>query len=124
MTNVTLKELKLKILSHKKVKHIGYNQLLIQPYLNSHMSSEHKELLFFLRSQLVRGIKRNFSQMYQENSKCDVCKIREHTQRHILECPQILSMGTSIRKDIKYDHIYGSAILWHASTTVGCNEIF
>ena len=103
-----MKQLKGLQSNHEKVKHINYNSLAIQSYLKSHMNNEHKALLFSLRSHTVRKIKDNFHTFYKADLLCPICEICIDSQKHIMECVQLLSHIPDIKKHIKYDHIYGN----------------
>ena len=70
-TNAAFGKLKEKLESHKKVRHLIYKSLEIQPYLLSDiLSQDDRKTLTALRSQCVKGIRHNFSKMYKMSLKC------------------------------------------------------
>ena len=93
---------------HKKVKHINYPTLNIQPYLTSDLvSQENAKTLTALRSQCVKGGRHKFTKMYKKSLKCLLqCNLetpQEDTQEHILVCGK-LSQG----KQMNLNDIFAS----------------
>ena len=86
--------------SHIKIKHITYDTLQLQSYLASEiLTQKDREMLTLLRSQCVRGIRKNFSKMYKNNLSCPLnCETtqKEDSQEHILLCSK-LSKGSSLQ---------------------------
>ena len=106
-TNAAFGKLKEKLKSHKKVRHLIYKSLEIQPYLLSDMlSQDDRKTLTALRSQCVKGIRHNFSKMYKMSLKCPLLcndeSPQEDTQDHILKCTK-LSKGTQMNINKIYD---------------------
>ena len=57
--NAAFQELKEKLNSHKKVKHLDYKTLEIQPYLKSDgLSEDVRKTLTALRSHCLKGIQK------------------------------------------------------------------
>ena len=82
-----------KKLSHSKVMHLKHEHFGIQKYLKQskiQISIEERQLIFKLRSK-VTNVKMNFRGMYDELT-CQVCKIGNETQEHLLECKEIKKM--------------------------------
>ena len=57
------------------------------------MKQEESQLIFKLRCR-VTDVKTNMKGSY-ENFQCDMCKMEEETQEHVLNCIQIVSMNTN-----------------------------
>ena len=96
--------------THKKVKHINYPTLNIQPYLTSDLvSQDNAKTLTALRSQCVKGVRHNFTKMYKKSLKCPLqCNLetpQEDTQEHILICGK-LSQG----KQMNLNDIFASNV--------------
>ena len=71
LEQVVFNDLKLKQMSHSKIRDIKYMQFKIQPYLKSHtINQEMAGLLFTLRSCMAKNIKQNFSSIYKQNLGC------------------------------------------------------
>ena len=64
-------------------------------------------VLFNLRCQTVRDVKKNFRGMYGIDTKCELCQDCEDSQEHILECP-VLENHMVRDHTIQYQYIYGS----------------
>ena len=106
-TNAAFGKLKEKLESLKKVRHLIYKSLEIQPYLLSDiLSQDDRKTLTALRSQCVKGIRHNFSKMYKMSLKCPLLcndeSPQEDTQDHILKCTK-LSKGTQMNINKIYD---------------------
>ena len=101
-------------LKHKKVKHIEYESYQIQPYIGCCELNNHQvSLLMALRSGMVRGIKSNFSSMYNGNITCPLPSCTEKdSQSHLLKCASLLTELSDKENDeisnIDYNYIYGS----------------
>ena len=93
--------------THSKVCNICYYEFKTQPYMKSHILSNHEvSLLFALRSRTIRNIKRNFPVQNQQDTKCQLGCDVEETQEHILECVRV--SGNKFRDtNILYNHLYG-----------------
>ena len=93
---------------HKKVKEIRYEELMLQPYLECESFTEkYKVMLTALRSQCLRGIRKNFSKMYKSDLNCPLMCVnqnpQEDTQSHLITCKKL-----SNEKEININQIYGS----------------
>ena len=65
-TNAAFGKFKEKLETHKKVRHLIYNSLEIQPYhLSDMLSQDDRKTLTALRSHCVKGIRHNFSKNVQ-----------------------------------------------------------
>ena len=83
-----------KILKHKKVRHIEYSSLTMQPYLRSPILQHGEaQVVAALRSKCVKSVKSNFGKMFQNRIHCcllcDKEKPHVDTQEHLLICKQI-----------------------------------
>ena len=66
--NAAFKQLLDPLYTHKKVKHIRYEELNMQPYRKSEaISTETAKILTAVRSQCLKGIIHNFTKMYKSN---------------------------------------------------------
>ena len=93
-TTASFKEFKRKLMKHKKVKHIKYDSLKMQPYLRSdQIQAEERQTIMALRSKCVRSIKTNFSTMFKKRLNCPLnCNIENpyiDTQDHVLICNKL-----------------------------------
>ena len=83
----------------KKMDHIKYEELKLQPYLKSELFTQKDiKMLALLRSQCVRGIRMNLKNMYQNSLVCPLnCNTvqEQDSQGHILTCYKL--SGDSIR---------------------------
>ena len=69
----------------------NYSKLKMQKYLKANKNDikvEEAQILFKLRSRMA-DVKVNFRKKYEVLER-DVCKTEEGTQKHILECDEIL----------------------------------
>ena len=63
-TFMAFNSLKSKLMKHKKVKHIHFESLKIQPYLRSNiLHAKEKETITALRSKCVRNVRINFTKV-------------------------------------------------------------
>ena len=95
--------------SHSKVSCIKYSDFKIQPYLTDpSFKMKEKELLFSLRTKLLRVAKENFRSMYPNGTLCELCESGEiQSQRHLLEsCEPIIRNCQEVRDNIRIDHDY------------------
>ena len=93
-TTVSFEELKKQLFKHKKVKHIEYESLQMQPYLRSkNIHSEEVNSITALRSKCVRTIRSNFSKMFKNRLTCPLLCNKESpmidTQDHVLICSKL-----------------------------------
>ena len=105
--------------THSKVLCIEYNDYKIQPYLTDpSFKTKEKQLLFSLRTRMLREAKENFRSMYPDGTLCDICDTGEiQSQRHLLEsCEPIISTCQEVRENVKIDHDY--IRIWNNKTTV------
>ena len=81
--------------NHKKVKHITYKTLEIQPYLKSPIFTQYEvKILTALRSHCLKGIKMNFKKMHKVSTNCPLkCETEEaqaeDTQEHLINCKKL-----------------------------------
>ena len=117
-TIAAFNSLKSKLVKHKKVKHIHYESLKIQPYLRSNiLHTKEKETLTALRSKCVRNVRINFTKMFKNRLECPLQCDNENPkldyQEHLLLCTKLnpmncqntLSIGDSVGKIEKHEKI-------------------
>ena len=78
--------------SHKKVKGIEYNQLVIQDYLTSSLfNDKERKACLQLRTKMDTAFKANFKTHFEGNINCQLKCDKQHidTQENILMCPSI-----------------------------------
>ena len=79
-----------------------------QQYLvTNKITNKQKSLLFNLRCNSVRGVRKNFSYMYFGDLQCRLCYLTIDCQSHVLLCT-ILKEHFTWNPDIKYEFIYGT----------------
>ena len=93
-TSAAFRYLKGKLHKHKKIKHIQYSSLKMQPYLrNPNIHYEETHVITALRSKCVRNVRSNFSKMYKNRIfcplKCNQESEQIDTQEHLLTCSKI-----------------------------------
>ena len=84
----SFQEFKIMQARHEKGNNM-YHENLEQPQsylLKNKLNNSQASFLFNMRVQCVRGIKENFHKQYNHNLKCDLCKIENYNQNHILNC--------------------------------------
>ena len=79
---------------HKKIKHIQYDLLKMQPYLRSDkLQAEERQTITALQSKCVRSVKANFSTMHKKRLNCPLNCNQENpcidTQEHVLLCNKL-----------------------------------
>ena len=79
----------------------------MQKYLKGNKNNikiEEAQMIFKLRSRMA-DVKVNFRNKY-EVLECDICKDEEETQKHILECDEILKNTNKNIKETEYDELF------------------
>jgi hypothetical protein len=97
-------------LTHSKVKHIKYDKLKAQPYIQSDEFNDDQICeLFALRSRMV-GVKGNFSGLYRNNLKCSFGCNENETQEHLLDCNFLVNKleDKSILAESEYSDLFGN----------------
>ena len=100
-------ELQLQKGKHSKVMKLSYSKLKMQKYLKGNKNNikiEEAQMIFKLRSRMA-DVKVNFRNKY-EVLECDICKDEEETQKHILECDEILKNTNKNIKETEYDELF------------------
>ena len=95
---------------HSKVKHIKYQKLEMQKYMkDSKFSINNIKLLFKLRTRMVQ-VKRNFKSAYL-SLVCDLCKLEEDSQYHLLSCEVLLQKCQELYNDVsvEYDDLFSTS---------------
>ena len=103
----TFADLEKKKESHSKVKNIMHERLEMQGYLKPNkikMKIEEAQEIFRMRSR-VTDLKTNFKGKY-ESFECDVCKIDDETQKHIIECKEIIKEKKEDKELPEYEELY------------------
>ena len=70
-------------------------------------------MLFNMRYQSVRGLRKNFHKFYSSDTSCPCQYEKEHdTQQHVLNCKELIKhISTDHKKTnntVQYNHIYGT----------------
>ena len=79
--------------SYSKVMDVKHENLKMQNYLKSNkftISQNEAEEIFKLRSRMM-DVKLNFRGMH-ETLECDICNEEDGSQKHLLECSEILKL--------------------------------
>jgi hypothetical protein len=93
--------------THSKVMHIKHGFLRMQTYLmpsQMKISTDERQLVFQLRSA-VTDVKVNFKGMYSE-FECEICEKENETQKHMLECKELLDMENKEKTILKYEGLF------------------
>ena len=99
--------------NHTKVKDIHYvNDGKPQSYLTSkEFTNIECQVLTMLRSQTVRGIRKNFSGMYGGATMCPLCNTHPDTQEHILQCHKIQEIEPQLNEDVSFSDVFKDVTL-------------
>ena len=103
----SLKELNKTKESHSKVMDLNHEYLKMKRYfLQSDLkaSKEEIQLVFKLRSR-VTDLKTNLKGMY-ESFECTACGNEEESQKHVLECEELLKWNKEIVEKPVYEKIF------------------
>ena len=94
---------------HNKMKNIESKNLKCSSYLtNSKFTKSETQMLFKVRTRMF-NVKENFENMYQNDMLCDLCRMSNCTQAHLLQCEVIKSFVPEIEEnEIKYKYIFGN----------------
>ena len=87
-------------MQHKKVKHIEYKSLQLQPYLTSpNIHKEEAHVITACRSKCVKNVRSNFGKMFKNRLFCPLQCNKENpqidTQEHLLTCTTINISNTN-----------------------------
>ena len=96
---------------HSKVMGLNHTKLKMQNYLKANklkISQELAQTVFKMRSRMEE-VKINFRGKY-ENLECGVCKEVEESQKHIIECREILKMKENDGKTPDYENLFGENV--------------
>ena len=103
-----LKTLKAK---HSKMKNIEINEKVLKPteYLtDTRIYPEQAKFIFKMRTRMY-SVKCNFKNNFNENYICDLCKVEEDSQEHLLQCKVLQHFVPEILKSkVRYEDIFGS----------------
>ena len=75
---------------------------------NAIITNKEAQIITALRSQTLRGIKKNFHTFYKNDIQCQLFKQHTDTQEHCMTCPQLVTMMDEFTSHIRYEHIYGN----------------
>ena len=96
---------------HSKVLHLKHEIMNMKKYLKAHgvkSNKEEKQLIFKLRSR-VTDLKMNYQGIYDFHD-CDACGIEDESQKHILECPTLISFNEENEEITEYEKIFEGTI--------------
>ena len=75
---------------------------------NSKFTKSETQMLFKVRTRMF-NVKENFENMYENDMLCDLCRMSNCTQAHLLQCEVIKSFDPEIEEnEIKYKYIFGN----------------
>ena len=93
-------------------KHIVYKKLGLQTYLSpdSSLTIKEKSLIFSARARML-DVKANFK-AGKTNLRCRKCLKEEETQRHLLECSELMDNSVMIGSNIpKYEDLFSTELI-------------
>ena len=93
--------------SHSKVRNIKHVRLEMQKYLKPNESKiklEEAQEIFKMRSR-VSNVKANFRGNHQ-SFECMVCKTKDETQQHIIQCKEINRIRKDKKEPPEYEGLY------------------
>ena len=90
----------------KKSKPLIKDKLTTEKYfVDPNFTKSETELLFALRTRMVRDIKNNFPHMNNNNMACEICKVQICSQEHLFKCVE-LRKHVNIPEDVEYSDIF------------------
>ena len=95
--------------THSKSKNIIYKKLSLQTYLSadSSLTIKEKSLIFSARARML-DVKANFK-VGKTNLRCRKCLKEEETQRHLLECSELMDNSVMIgSSNPKYEDLFST----------------
>ena len=95
--------------THSKSKNIVYKKLGLQTYLSpdSLLTIKEKSFIFSARARML-DVKANFK-TGKTNLRCRKCLKEEETQRHLLECSELMDNSVMIGSNIpKYEDLFST----------------
>ena len=105
--NAAFRYLKTLQQTHTKIKHIKYDHLKMQPYMqDKDMDADDISLLFALRTKCVRGIRTDFSGMFP-NTRCPLCSTHEDSLSALLMCEDLKHIP---RNGYKYSDVFSCSV--------------
>ena len=96
---------------HSKVMNIKHGFLRMQTYLMPspiQITKEERQLVFQLRSEMT-NVKMNFKGMYSE-FECEICEKENETQKHMLECKELLQMENNEKNVPEYEKLFNGNV--------------
>ena len=106
-----LKDLDKLKLSHSKVENLSHKELKMRKYLmpnETNATKEDKILIFKLRCR-VTDTKMNKKGLY-DDYECDICENENESQKHILECKDLVDMNDENMKNFKYEKLFDGKV--------------
>ena len=109
MLNKTVEEKAFEELQHKKEGHskvmnLKYSTLKMQNYLKANDINQEEVLMIFKMRSRMADVKTNFRNK-NETLECDLCNNENESQRHVLECEEILKQKKEYGQQPKYEEI-------------------
>ena len=94
---------------HSKTENIPFNKLKAAEYLkDKKIRPDQAKFIFKMRTRMY-PVKCNFKNQYQKNLLCDLCKIEEDSQEHLLKCKVLEHFVPEIKEtEIAYKDIFGT----------------
>ena len=91
---------------HSKVLHISHLEMEMQDYLKPNQITIHEaKAIFQLRCRML-DVRVNFSGSYTDLN-CPLCKKKEDSQKHLLECEKLVVEGEIARNILEYNDLFG-----------------
>ena len=95
----------------KKIKNLIFSELKMAEYLlpsENCISANLAKFIAQIQSQMIDGVKANFSRKYEGNLMCDSCRKSECNQKHLLECPVLIGCNESLTYIPNYSDLFGN----------------
>ena len=93
--------------NHSKVMNLKHYKLEMQKYLKASqlkLNQEEAQTIFKLRSR-VTDEKINLRGKY-ETYECEVCKVEDESQKHIMECKELVKLKKNVTKPPDYKDLF------------------
>ena len=91
---------------HSKVLHISHLEMEMQDYLKpNRITIQEAKAIFQLRCRML-DVRVNFSGSYTDLN-CPLCKKKEDSQKHLLDCEKLVVKGEIARNVLEYIDLFG-----------------
>ena len=108
MMEATIKYINNEKQRHSKTKNLDFKKVKCRTYLkDKRLNSNEIKLLFQLRSRMY-PVKCNFKNKFLDDLNCDLCRMNNDNQEHLLNCKVLKNAKPEIFQNskVEYNHIF------------------